>query len=69
MCASSSAKIRNEEVGIYMGHYGGSLKIGDTKYAQDDDDSRRKAMKIKLESYTKEELSKLMLSLIDNALE
>lgn len=66
MCAGSNTIIKNEEVNVYMGYYGGRLSIGNINY-KDNNVKERPVMAAKLKSFKKDDLIEMILNLIDNA--
>ena len=74
MCAGSKTTIQGEEVGVYMGYYGGSMQIGDIDYDTGDKDCSRKNMAqnrrkliIRLNTFTSDDLSEMIVQLVENS--
>lgn len=69
MCAGSEAKIRDKDVDVYMGYYGGEITIDGKKYSQrKDEGNMSKSEMVKyLSEYNKEELALLIVDLIQNS--
>ncbi len=68
MCAGGRATIRDKECGIYMGYYGGSLRVGKVTYKQGKTTPEEKEKFVKyLKRFTKDELINMMLDLVENS--
>lgn len=70
MCASSNAQIRNHDVSVYMGYYGGAITIGDlVEYDVSQSEGTKDELIACLDKFKKVELTTLIADLIDNAAE
>jgi len=69
MCAESEAKIRDEEVDLYMGYNGGWMQIGKHVYNEKPGAKEREDFSRMLNKYKKTELVNLILDLLDNSCE
>lgn len=69
MCAQSEGKLRDAEVDVYMGYFGGSLKFGNFSYSNhpEEQEGTRQGLIDKLKEYSAEELSVLIADFLDNA--
>ena len=69
MCAGSIAILRGEKVFVYMGHYGGNIKIGLDTYDvnQKADIMTKEQFRNKLNLFTVQELSQLIVDLVENS--
>ena len=72
MCAGSNTKLRGEEVGIYMGYFGGHISIGDLHYYAEINENKSKSCSKgefinKLKTYTKDEIANMILDLVENS--
>jgi len=72
MCSQSEAKIGNDRIDLDMPYAGGSIKIGDLEYhvqksTYHHPTCSRKDMEEKLSSYSKEEIIKAILDIVENA--
>ena len=72
MCAVSEAQIGNEHVEIYMGYFGGSIKVGALQFKVDADiasiEHYRKVTE-KLSRYPSDQLAALLMDLVRNSKE
>lgn len=68
MCAGSKGRIKDKNVTIYMGHYGGQLAVGDDVYAVDSDEPAvtlsEDEMIDRLQRFGSVELARLLVELV-----
>jgi hypothetical protein len=67
MCAGANGRLRDKEVSIYMGYYGGNLRIGDAYYTVNEDEGKvmsESEMIDLLSKYKKKELATLIVELV-----
>ncbi len=70
MCAGSSGKIGDKKCSIYMGYYGGSLRIGDALYTVDTADRERECMSetemidYMTKNYTAQEIATMIVQMV-----
>ena len=71
MCAISEVKLRESDVAVYMGYWGGSIKIGEEEYSTNPNDVdvtiTRDRMTAILLSFDRFELADLLLRILENA--
>ena len=64
MCAGSEGKIKDKEVDIYMGYYGGSLSVGDDHFSVNGGNKTEEEMIEILSKYDSADLARLMVELV-----
>ena len=74
MCGMSDAKLRDKEVDMYFGYYGGSMEIGDVRLDFGDgktygENISKEEMRDILDGYSSTELAQLIVDLVENACE
>ena len=67
MCAGSNGTIRENDVTVSMGYYGGNITIGDIEYTDTSTKEERNAMAQFMMKFKKTELVNVLLDLIENA--
>ena len=70
MCAGSEAVIGKEEVSVYMGYYGGNIRVGEMLYDTANKNTSTKEQFIEyMNKFTKKQLIQLIADLIKNSKE
>ena len=70
MCAGSQGEIRDAPVEVYMGYYGGMIRVGDARYSVDSAGGRENGntsedeMVALLSGYEPGELARLFVGLV-----
>ena len=69
MCGISAASIKNKEVSLYVGYYGGSIFIDDTEYTDEtlsDNTAKEEFQKTVNAKFTKKELIDVITQFVLN---
>lgn len=76
MCGRSSSKLRDKDVEIYLGAYGGSLQVGDVYFESKNDYEEgtrvwlgKQDMLVLLKQHTPDELARMIVGIVRNAKE
>lgn len=69
MCANSEARLKDKEVALYMGYYGGEIYIDNLNYKHNEGSGgcKREEIIAELCKYDKEDIVKMIVDLVDNA--
>ena len=68
MCAMSEAKLRDKDVNVFMGFFGGGMSVGSLTYSVGDTkEGNRIDLITELSEYSSAELATLFADLIENA--
>ena len=67
MCGYSRFKRNDEIYYLYLGYYGGELKIGNIEYVDNSGLKPRAEMKKRLMEMEKEEMAEMILGFVENS--
>ena len=67
MCGYSEFKRNDEKYYLYLGYYGGELKIGNIEYVDNSGLKPRAEMKKRLMEMEKEEMAEMILGFVENS--